>query len=199
MEDINNLIVSGENVYFSNSFYKTLGMLIKYYFLINRSDINLMDLMRDVSKSELEFKTFMVYKNFAVDLYYSHVQDLLSKNSSLDMSYDDIIYIILHYVKTEYDKDHKVLSAYITGLDNEEMIEKFNYIKTTYELRKEEYSKVSKLFEAIKLLEEAKDYENKATSCRDKALKILYDVHKSSKILLQISDISTSSSSLIKM
>jgi hypothetical protein len=159
-------------------------LVIKYYFLSDRSDVNLMDLMRDVSKSEMEFKTFMVYKNFAVDLYYSHVEKILKEHSDNQISYDNIINIIIYFVKHKYDENRNVLSVYITGMNHEEMIEKFNFIKTTYELKKEELSKVTKLFEAIQLLEEANEYEKKAKKYRNKALTILYDVHKTSKLLL---------------
>ncbi len=183
-DNISEFISKGKEICSSNSFYNTLALVIKYYFLSDRSDVNLMDLMRDVSKSEMEFKTFMVYKNFAIDLYYSHVEKVLTEHSDSQLSYDNIINIIIYFVKNKYDENHNVLSTYITGMNHEEMIDKFNFIKTTYELKKEELSKVTKLFDAIKLLEEANAYEKKAKNYRDKALKILYDVHKTSKLLL---------------
>ena len=184
MNNISEFISKGNEICSSNSFYNTLALVIKYYFLSDRSDVNLMDLMRDVSKSEMEFKTFMVYKNFAVDLYYSHVEKILKEHSDNQISYDNIINIIIYFVKHKYDENRNVLSVYITGMNHEEMIEKFNFIKTTYELKKEELSKVTKLFEAIQLLEEANEYEKKAKKYRNKALTILYDVHKTSKLLL---------------
>jgi len=183
-DNISELISKGKEICSSNSFYNTLGLVIKYYFLSNRSDLNLMDLMRDVSKSEMEFKTFMVYKNFAIDLYYSHVEKVITEYSNTEISYDDIINIIIYFVKHKYDENRNVLSFYITSMNHEEMIDKFNFIKTTYELKKEELSKVTKLFDAIKLLEQANEYEKKVKNCRDKALKILYDVHKTSNLLL---------------
>ena len=97
MNNISEFISKGNEICSSNSFYNTLALVIKYYFLSDRSDVNLMDLMRDVSKSEMEFKTFMVYKNFAVDLYYSHVEKILKEHSDNQISYDNIINIIINY------------------------------------------------------------------------------------------------------
>ena len=171
---VSELIKSGEDICEKNSFYNSLKILLKYFFLSSQGDINLLDLVKNVSKSETEYKVFMVYKNYALDLYYTKVKHLLKGDQSF--SCDDVTSIIIHFVKTLYDEDHKVISPYITGLDNEETIRNFNFIRSTYTIDKEQLKKVNDLQEAINLLEESKKLEKKARICRDKALSILYDV-----------------------
>ena len=82
----------GKNICDENNFYNTLRLLLKYFFLSSRSEVNIMDLIRDVSKTEIEFKVFMVYKNYALDIYYSEVKKLFDSNDEVELNYDDITF-----------------------------------------------------------------------------------------------------------
>jgi hypothetical protein len=168
-------IDNGKDICDSNPFYKTLKLLLKYFFLCNNSDVNIMDLIRDVSKSETEFKVFMIYKNYALDIYYSEVKPILEN----EFSYDDIIFYIIYLVKTKYEENRFVIKPYISNLDEDDVIEKFNFIKTAYTIQKDQYEKMSNLQEAIALLEESKILEKKSKQKRDKALSLLYKIHSS--------------------
>jgi hypothetical protein len=168
-------IDNGKNICDSNPFYKTLKLLLKYFFLCNSSDVNIMDLIRDVSKSETEFKVFMIYKNYSLDIYYSEVKPILEN----DFSYDDVIFYIIYLVKTKYEENRFVIKPYISNLDEDDVIEKFNFIKTAYTIQKDQYEKISNLQEAIALLEESKMLEKKSKQKRDKALSLLYKIHSS--------------------
>ena len=168
-------IDNGKNICDSNPFYKTLKLLLKYFFLCNSSDVNIMDLIRDVSKSETEFKVFMIYKNYALDIYYSEVKPILEN----EFSYDDVIFYIIYLVKTKYEENRFVIKPYISNLDEDDVIEKFNFIKTAYTIQKDQYEKMSNLQEAIALLEESKMLEKKSKQIRDKALSLLYKIHSS--------------------
>jgi hypothetical protein len=168
-------IDNGKNICDSNPFYKTLKLLLKYFFLCNSSEVNIMDLIRDVSKSETEFKVFMIYKNYALDIYYSEVKPILEN----DFSYDDVIFYIIYLVKTKYEENRFVIKPYISNLDEDDVIEKFNFIKTAYTIQKDQYEKISNLQEAIALLEESKMLEKKSKQKRDKALSLLYKIHSS--------------------
>jgi len=174
----------GKNICNENNFYNTLRLLLKYFFLSSRSEVNIMDLIRDVSKTEIEFKVFMVYKNYALDIYYSEVKKLFDSNDEVELNYDDITFYIIYLVKTSYDKDHTVISPYISGMDNDDIIEKFNFIKNTYKIQKDQLEKMSNLQEAITLLENSNVFEKKAKSYRDRALSLLYKIHSKTQVSL---------------
>jgi len=171
-------IENGKDICESNPFYNTLKLLLKYFFLCNSSDVNIMDLIRDVSKSETEFKVFMIYKNYALDVYYSDVKPIF-ENEKNNVIYDDMIFYIIYLVKKNYEENRFVIKPYISSLDEEDVIEKFNFIKTAYTIQKEQYEKMSNLQEAIALLEESKNLEKKSKLKRDKALSLLYKIHSS--------------------
>jgi hypothetical protein len=118
----------------------------------------------------------MVYKNYAVDLYFQKKDYFNSKI----MSYEDIIYSIISLIKENYDINHKVISPYITSIEEnkDELIKNYNYIKTTYSIKKENLNKVIELNHIIQLLEEAKIYEQKSIKNRELALSKLYNLHK---------------------
>jgi hypothetical protein len=162
-------INDGKIICSTNSFYNTLSLLLRYYFLNN---IDTTSLIQDVTKSQIEFQVFMIYKNYAIDLYNNHRKILDN------MSYENIIYYIVSTLKTNYDKDRKVLEPYITSINENknDIIEKYNYIKSSYLIKTD---KISKLNDIISLLEEAKQYEIQSTKCRDKALSLVYDLHQS--------------------
>jgi hypothetical protein len=168
---------NGKDICDSNPFYNTLKLLLKYFFLCNSSDVNIMDLIRDVSKTETEFKVFMIYKNYALDIYYSEVKPVFEKEEGF--SYDEVIYYIIYLVKTKYEENRFVIKPYISNLDEEDVIEKFNFIKTAYTIQKDQFEKMSNLQEAIALLEESKILEKKSKQKRDKALSLLYKIHSS--------------------
>jgi hypothetical protein len=169
-------IKKGKDICDKNPFYNTLSLLLKYFF-INCNDINILDLIRDVTKSEIEFQVFMVYKNYAVDLYFQNKDYFNSKI----MSYEDIIYSIISLIKENYDINHKVISPYITSIEEnkDELIKNYNYIKSTYSIKKENLNKVIELNHIIQLLEEAKIYEQKSIKNRELALSKLYNLHNS--------------------
>lgn len=172
-----NFIDCGKNICDNNPFYNTLKLLLKYFFLSNRSDVNIMDLMRDVSKSETEFKVFMIYKNYAIDVYYSKVKPEFENENTF--TYDDIIFYTIYIIKTSYEANKFVISPYISNLDEKDVIEKFNFIKTSYTIQKEQFEKISNLQESIALLEESKMLEQQSLQKRDKALSLLYKIHSS--------------------
>ncbi len=170
-------IEGGKKICSENNFYNTLKLLLKYYFIYDKKDINILEILREVSKNEMEFKVFMIYKNFAIDIYHKYVKDIFKIGDII--SDDDIIYTIIYYVKEEYDKNHSVIKPYISNIDKDDVVEKFNLIKANYQIRLETFEKFSKLEEAISLLEEAKTLEKKSKNIRNKALNILYNIHKS--------------------
>jgi hypothetical protein len=164
------LIEEGKIICSRNPFYETLSLLLKYFFCDN--SINIMDIIKNVTKTELEFQTFMIYKNYALDLYYSHKQYVE------DISYDNTVYFIISLVKNNYDKNRNVISPYVFSIETnkDDIIEKYHYVKSIYSVKNENIEKMNNLNKIINLLEEAKLYDKKANDCRNNAMKLLYNV-----------------------
>jgi hypothetical protein len=170
--DMKTLINDGKVICSNNPFYETLGLLLKYFFCDN--SINIMDIIRNVTKTELEFQTFMIYKNYALDLYY------LNQQYIKDMPYDNIVYCLISLVKNNYDKNHNVISPYIFSIESnkDEIIERYHYVKSIYSVKNENIEKMNNLNKIISLLEEAKEYDKKANDCRNRAMEMLYNVQE---------------------
>ena len=66
------LINTGKIIINENPFYFSLHLFIKYYF-IKSQDFYLLNLLRDITKSENEFKVFMIYINFSIYIYNSQI------------------------------------------------------------------------------------------------------------------------------
>ena len=175
-EDIYVIIEKGKDICCKNQFYECLKMLLKYYFISgnyfssSKSD-NLLHLMSEISKSEMEYKTFMIYKNFAVDVYTKKLEPKF-----VGLSLVDLTYAIIYYVKKIYDEDHNVLKPYIEELNTTETIESYNYVKLSYTIEKEQLEKIRQIQEIISLLEESDKLEIKAKNMKEKALKMIYQL-----------------------
>jgi hypothetical protein len=163
------LVLKGKNIINDNPFYFTLHLLLKYYF-IRSQDYYLLDFLKDITKSENEFKVFMVYIDFAIYIYNSKIKDNFT-----DCCKEDIVYITIYYVKNTYDDDKNVLKPFITSVtENEvEVIDKFNIIKSAYTFKKEALDKFDILGEALYCLEKAKELENESKQFSNRAIEIL--------------------------
>lgn len=174
-KNISNLIKNGKEIVKENNFYSTLNLFLKYYFVNkNEKDFYLHNFIKDVTKNQDEFKVFMIYKQYALDIYYSKLKNLFPNNLSID----DIVYSIISYVKKSYDEDRKVLSPYIISIEENvnEILEKFNFIKNNYIVKIDLVEKFKKLKESMSLLEEAEEHQMNANYCRQKAIEILRDI-----------------------
>ena len=126
---------SGKNIVENNPFYYTLNCLIKYYF-VQQHDLHLITFIKDVTNSENEFKVFMIFKEFAIYIYQTKLQDELPRiNTVKDI--DDTVYTIIGYTKSLYDEDRSVITPFINSLNEHEkdVIAKFNSIKSTYNFK----------------------------------------------------------------
>lgn len=175
----------GKNIIQNNSFFYTLHLLLKYYFVKN-TDFYLINFLKDITNTEVEFKTFMVYIEFSVYTYNSYLKDLID---NID-SEEDIVYILIAYVKKIYDNDRAVLKPFINSLseNEDEIIEKFNNIKNIYKLKLDALQKIEKLNNAIYYLEKAKQYENEAKKCTNTALDLLKNLKGEFKTVLHTNE-----------
>jgi hypothetical protein len=172
---ISNLIKNGKEIVKENNFYSTLNLFLKYYFVNkDEKDFYLHNFIKDVTKNEDEFKVFMIYKQYALDIYYSKLRHLFPNNLTID----DIVYSLISYVKKSYDEDRKVLSPYIISIEENvnEILEKFNFIKNNYIVKIDLVEKFKKLKESMSLLEQAEEHQKNANCCREKAMEILRDI-----------------------
>ena len=164
-----NLINEGKQIIKDNPFYFTLHLLIKYYF-VKQQDFYLLNFLRDITKSENEFKVFMIYIDFSIYLYNSQIKDIYNNYDS-----EDMVYIIIAHVKNTYDADKNVLKPFINTVaeNNEEIIEKFNKVKAAYTFKKDTLEKFDILNEALICLEKAKELENESKKYSNRAIGIL--------------------------
>ena len=173
--NISNLVKTGKEITKENNFYSTLNLFLKYYFVNkDEKDFYLHNFIKDVTKNQEEFKVFMVYKEYALDIYYSKLRHIFPNNLSID----DIVYSIISYVKKSYDEDRKVLSPYIISIEENinDILEKFNFIKNNYIIKIDFIEKFKKINESMSLLEKAEEHQKNANYCRQKAIEILRDI-----------------------
>ena len=161
------LLKIGKELILVNSFYFTSHLLLKYYF-VKHQDFYLMNFIKDITHSENEFKVFMIYIEFALYTYNSKIKELFCD----DENDENTVYILIAYVKHIYDNDHTVLKPFINSIteNEDEIIFKFNAIKSVYNFKLDAIQKFGKLNLAISYLEKSKEYENKAKKYSNMAL-----------------------------
>lgn len=170
-DNIENLKDIGRRICDENPFYNTLSLFLKCFFIQEK---NLMNFVKDLTKNEQEFQTFMIFKEYALYVYHSKLEGVFNKKDSIE----DRIYVVISYIKSSYDTNKEVIEPFIRIIckSKHEVAEKFNYIKTNYIPRVESLEKFKKLERAIEYLEEAKMYEEKAKHCNKMALEYLHDI-----------------------
>lgn len=162
------LVKEGQNIIDTNSFYNTLHLLLKYYF-VRPIELNMMAFIKDVTNSENEFKVFMIYIEYAIYIYNNIFTNITYDNN------EDLVYALISYIKKTYDNDRNVLKPFIHSVtENEtEIIEKFNMVKATYNFKKDAMDKFEQLNKAIIYLEKAKEYEEQSKKYSNMAIDVL--------------------------
>jgi hypothetical protein len=167
-------VKQGQKIINDNHFYKTLSLLLKYYFITKEKDFNFLNFVKEITNTENEFKVFMVFKEYSIYIYHSKVSNIIDSSSSIE----DIIYTIIFYVKNTYENDRSVIKPFIISIsDNEnEVLEKFHSIKSTYILKNDSLDKFEQLKTAITYLEKAQEYDEKAKFYNKLALETLIQI-----------------------
>ena len=174
IEPVNYLQI-GKTSVDDNPFYNTLNLFLKYYFVNNKEkEYYLNSFIKDIINNENEFKVFMVFKEYSLQIYHEKFKDLFDNLNNLD----DNIYILIGYVKVSYENDRNVIKPYISTIsDNQDdIINKFNYIKSSYVYRRESVDKFEKLKDSIIFLEKAKYHEEQAKYYNSMALDNLRNI-----------------------
>ena len=172
-------ITVGKKIVNDNPFYHTLNLLIRYYF-VQHQDFYLMTFIEDVTSSENEFKVFMIFKEFALYTYQTQMLHIFDKSED---NIEDICFAIIGYIKKIYDEDRNVIQPYITTLNEHEneVISKFNLIKSAYNFKEESVNKMENLNQAILYLEKARELEKESKKYSEMALDILKNLRNSFK------------------
>jgi len=166
---------TGKNIVNTNPFYNTLNLFLKYYFINTlEKEFYLNSFIKDIIKDENEFKVFIVFKEYALHVYHDKYVELFDNINSLDNK----IYVLLGYVKISYENDRNIIKPYISSItDNQtDIINKFNYIKSSYMFKEESLDKFKKLKDAITYLEKARYHEEQAKYYNNIALKDLKNI-----------------------
>ena len=66
----------GKDIILSNPFYYTLYILLKYSF-VKHDDFHVINFVEEITKSENEFKVFMVFKEYALYKYHTNLKEYL--------------------------------------------------------------------------------------------------------------------------
>lgn len=161
-------ITAGKKIVETNPFYNTLNLFLKYYFVeYSEKDFYFTSFIKDIIKNENEFEIFMIFKEYSLHIYHNNLKDIINFNEKIE----NIVYIIIANVKINYDNDKSVLKPFIHSIseNKNEILEKFNYIKSNYIFKTEYISAFKKLEETIFNLEKAKEYEEIAKENQEKA------------------------------
>ena len=170
-----NFLKVGKKIINTNQFYYTLNLFLKYYFVnTSEKDYYLNSFMKDIINNENEFSVFMVFKEYSLHVYNNKFKELFANINSTD----DLVYTLIGYVKSSYELDKKLIKPFITSIteNKNDLLNKFNYIKSTYILKTESMDKFEKLKDAIVFLEKAKFHEEKAKYYNDMALNNLINI-----------------------
>jgi len=165
-----------------NPFYNTLNLFLKYYFVDNfEKEFYITKFIKDIIKNEDEFQVFLIFKEYCLDTFHTKIINMFKYGEKLE----DICYAIVGCVKINYDKNRAVIKPFIQSLseNKDDIIDKFNFIKSNYVFKHELISKFQKLEESITYLEKAREHEEKAKYYNTLALDSLKDIKNSFKNL----------------
>ena len=166
-------VEKGKCICEENEFYKTLSILLRYNFL--NEEIDILKLIKEITKSENEFQVFLIYKNYAMDLYHKEK----TKIDRYNLNMEETVYYLINQIKSNYDKDRKVIEPYILTMSENktEVIEQYNMIKNSYIAKEEDIRKLKEIGDIITLLIKSKEYEKKAKDMREKAINRLINYY----------------------
>jgi hypothetical protein len=134
-----------------------------------------MSFLKDVTNTESEFKVFMVYVEFAIYVYNTYIKDTEEfKNGNKE----DIVFILISYVKQLYSNNKDILKPFITSVNEnqDEILDKFNKVKSMYNFKKDSLEKFTSINNVIYYLQKAKEHEEESKRYSNMALDILKEL-----------------------
>lgn len=181
-------IEEGKDIIKDNPFYFTLHLILKYYFT-KQTELYIMNFLSDVTKSEAEFKVFMIYIEYSIYVYNNYIKDEFRDVTNSE----DLVFIIVAYVKKTYSENPKVLQPFIHSVNEnqDQVISKFNTVKSAYEFKADALKKLGDLNRAIEYLEKSKQLEIEAKKYSELAMVILSELKGSFRKTIFSTDSST--------
>ena len=167
-------IFSGQELCSTNIFYNTLRLILRYSLLGSKDGTNLFDLIKAITTSELDFKTYTVYNEYGLYLYRSEVMYVFHHGSNVD----EITYFLVYLIKMNYEKDKEVLEPFISKVEvkSEEIALCYRELKTANKNENRRKSTTEMVREATELLETAHQLDVQSMAIREKALEVLRSI-----------------------
>jgi hypothetical protein len=161
----------GLNIIKKNKFYLTLHFLLKCHF-IKQDDFNIINYIKDVIKSEDDFKVFMIYRDYSMYVYKEYFTD--------DEDIEHMLYSIIGYVYKTYSENHDVLKPFITQVteNKDKVLEQYDIFKNSFVIKSEEIENINT---ALVYLEKARYLDNEAKRYNNMAIEILQIISKKEK------------------
>jgi hypothetical protein len=156
----------GLNIVKTNKFYLTLHFLLKCHF-IKQDDFNI---IKEVIKSEDEFKVFMIYRDYSFHVYNQYF-------NKKDKDIEFILYAVIGYVYKTYTEDHNVLKPFITQVteNKDKVLEQYDLFKNSFMIE------IDSINTALMYLEKARYLDNEAKRYNTMAIEILQKTKKLKK------------------
>ncbi len=168
------LISLGDALCRENPFYNNLAKIFMYV-LTRPATIDreaLRELVRDMTKNALVFKSYSVFKEFGLNLYREEVRFMFSHGDS-DA---DVVMALIGAIKDKYDKDRSMIEPVIVWAEeNKADIESECAKLAVYDYSGELALEQGDTHEssALSLLQEAEMHSNKAKELRERAMRLL--------------------------
>ena len=163
----------GLNIIKTNKFYLTLHFLLKCHF-IKQDDFNIINYIKDVIKSEDEFKVFMIYRDYSLHVYKENLlKSVLSENDNIEF----VLLTIIGYVYKTYTENHNVLKPFITQVteNKDKVLEQYDMFKNSFIIKTEEIDNINT---ALIYLDKAKYLEMESRKYNNMAIEILQKIKK---------------------
>lgn len=173
------LIQTGKIVCEDNNFFYILRRVLKYILQDITKGSNVLDLVKEITKSEMDFRVYTIYKDYGLYLYNHKIKFLFHHNDDID----NITYALIGEIKTNYDIDHSVLEPFIIKLDSdtEKLKNNYQYMKA---IPSQFLDPEQILRKSINLLEEAEKLEEQARQLRKQSIALMKSTMSKKEILL---------------
>lgn len=163
------LIKSGQSICETNLFFYILRLVLKYILQgINTRGTDVFDLVKHITKTEMDFKVYTIYKDFGMSVYNKKVKFMFYHGDDID----EITYVLINEIKTEYDSNHAILEPFISKAEAD-----LNKISYNYQYMKSIPDQVIETETSLKLclslLEKAHKLELEASQLHKQSISIL--------------------------
>ena len=154
------LIKSGVELCSNNPFFENLRLILRFLMSREPLETNVAEkLLKSINQTELELKTYAIYKELAIRVYAESLRYLFY----FDDSIEDVTFALIAKVKEVYDTDRAIVKPYVEAME-----QNMQQVLTEYKRATE-----PSIEGALLLLSRAEELESEAVNIRAKAITIL--------------------------